>query len=212
MRRLKSMLIYLFTWIVCSWGKSQDRGIGKCSFPWYIPPGSYVTLHHGTYTLSGVRNSKHSVRKWHCDIKTSIRNEFTLIIKNTINVSKILMGKGHCNANNLISNGNTNGNFHCKMCYISLLHFLQKQIILGNKIPKLLIDKWRDRDSTPHSADCEATTLPLRYPAFPLTYLSWYPDVYGIHYIWKWQLTQQAGYNIFRWFLVGRDRFVVWRL
>ena len=42
-----------------------------------------------------------------------------------------------------------------------------------------------------------------------VTYLSWFPGLYSIHYISNWQLIQRAGYTMFRWFLVGRDNTVV---
>ena len=48
----------------------------------------------------------------------------------------------------------------------------------------------------------ESNPGPLTYD---LTYLSWYLKGFSIHYIYNWQLSQQAGYTMFRWFLVGRD-------
>ena len=47
---------------------------------------------------------------------------------------------------------------------------------------------------------------PLSHGAYrDLTYLSWYLTGFSIDYIYNWQLTQQADYTMFRWFLVGRD-------
>ena len=40
------------------------------------------------------------------------------------------------------------------------------------------------------AASCRILTCILDYL---LTQFSWYPGLYSIHYIWNWQLTQQAG-------------------